>query len=215
MKNIYLVIIIISLSTYGISAQTEGGTFMLGAGSSLSSVGLSVDDIDPGSLNGVDISSNTTDLNLFGGFFVTDGLVLGLGVTYENTTSKQDGNGYENESSSTTTTIIPSIKYYFGESGFNTGLSYAIGTVKDIDEESDVSGTYEYEDEGSLSMLNLSAGYSFFVNDIIALTPSLVYTTAKVVQEDIYNSNTQFYEDSETELSGLSFGFSIAIHFSN
>ena len=57
-------------------------------------------------------------------------------------------------------------------------------------------------------------GYSFFVSDIVAITPSLSYAMMTSTLEDGYwNGNN--YEDLEIKMSGLSLGLGISIHFNN
>ena len=72
MKKIYSTFLALSICLLT-NAQTEKGTLVLGAGSSLSNVSLAVDDVDPGTLNGSEISSNNMVLELSGGIFVADG----------------------------------------------------------------------------------------------------------------------------------------------
>lgn len=211
MKNYTLIILLASLLlNFNIYAQTDQGTFVLGAGSSLSNVSLGVDDIDPGSLNGAEISTNNTDLEFSAGYFVANGLAISLGFAYENVISKTTDNSYELKNSKTTTTLYPGISYYFGESGVNLKLSYAIGSVKDIEEE---TGWEDLEQEQSISGLIISAGYSIFVNDIIALTPGLSYNMLSSVAKDAAVNSNGSLTDLELKMSGLSFGFGIAIHF--
>ena len=211
MKNYTLIILLASLLlNFNIYAQTDQGTFVLGAGSSLTNVSLGVDDIDPGSLNGAEISTNNTDLEFSAGYFVANGLAISLGFAYENVISKTTDNSYELKNSKTTTTLYPGISYYFGESGVNLKLSYAIGSVKDIEEE---TGWEDLEQEQSISGLIISAGYSIFVNDIIALTPGFSYNMLSSVAKDAAVNSNGSLTDLELKMSGLSFGFGIAIHF--
>ena len=96
MKNYTLIILFVFiLQSFNIYAQTDQGTFLLGAGSSLQNTSLKVDDIDPGTLNGIDLSSNQLDVKLSGGYFITDGFMLGLSINYDVESQTTDGNGYE------------------------------------------------------------------------------------------------------------------------
>ena len=212
MKKIYITIlaICVCLTSY---TQTDQGVLVLSAGSKLSNVSTTVDDIDPGSLNGVDVSSNNMDVEIGGGYFVSDGLMLGLSLIYDSDMTNTDGNGYERTETTTNITFAPTLRYYFGESGAFGGISYAVGTTNYLDEETSYD---DYETKGSVSGLIISGGYSFFVNDILAFTPTVSYSMLSVVQEDAtYNDNTGYPEDLTTETSGLTIGFAINIHFDN
>lgn len=212
MKNYSLIILFaFLLISFNISAQTDQGSFLLGAGTSLQNTSLKVDDIDPGSLSGIDISSNQLDVKLNGGYFVADGLMLGLTIVYDVESETTDGNGYEQTLTTTSTAVGPVLRYYFAGSGAFAGVSYAVGSINYLDEE---SGYEDYETKQSISALGIGAGYSFFVNDIVAFTPSVTYVMSKSTLEDAYyNGNTGFYEDQEIESSGLILGFGINIHF--
>jgi len=210
MKKIYTTFLALSICLLT-NAQTEKGTLVLGAGSSLSNVSLAVDDVDPGTLNGSEISSNNMDLELSGGIFVADNLMLGLTLSVDGEGTKTESSGYEVNSTTTTTTIAPTIRYYFGESGVSAGVSYAIGSVNSLQEE---TGYEDYEEKQSITGLMINTGYSFFVSDIVAITPSLSYAMMTSTLEDGYwNGNN--YEDLEIKMSGLSLGLGISIHFNN
>ena len=196
--------------SFNISAQTDQGIFVLGASSSLQNTSLKVDDIDPGSLSGVDLSSNQLDLKLEGGYFVADGFMLGLSVVYDVESTNTDGNGYETTSTTTTTAVGPVLRYYFAGSGAFANVSYAVGSVNDLEEE---TGYDDFEQKQSISALGIGAGYSFFVNDMVAFTPSLTYVTSKTTVEDAFTNYYGLYEDQEIEQSGLILGFGINIHF--
>ena len=154
------------------------------------------------------------DLELSGGIFVADNLMLGLTLSVDGEGTKTESSGYEVNSTTTTTTIAPTIRYYFGESGVSAGISYAIGSVNSLIEEIDSGDVWEYEEKQSIAGLMINTGYSFFVSDIVAITPSLSYAMMTSTLEDGYwNGNN--YEDLEIKMSGLSLGLGISIHFNN
>ena len=211
MKKIYITIlaICVSLTSY---TQTDQGVLVLGTGSKFSNVSTTIDDIDPGSLNGVESSSNNMDLEIGGGYFVTDGLMLGLSLIYDSDMTNTDGNGYERTITTTNITFAPTLRYYFGESGAFGGIAYALGTTNTLDE---YSGFDDEEEKGSVSGLIVSGGYSFFVNDILAFTPTLSYSMLNIVSEDAIYNDSGYLTDLTTETSGLTIGFAINIHFDN
>ena len=92
------------------------------------------------------------------------------------------------------------------------GVAYAVGTTNELDEE---TGYDDFETKGSVSGLIISGGYSFFVNDILAFTPTLSYSMLNVVSEDAIYNDSGYLTDLTTETSGLTIGFAINIHFDN
>ena len=195
--------------------QTEQGTFILSAGSSFSNVTTTKDDTDPSYADNLaDESEGNLDIELGGGYLITDGLMLGLSVLYDRDVIKYEGNsGYEDEQTTTNLSLAPGVRYYFGESGAYGGVSYLIGSINSVFES---TGNEDEEVKGTQSGLIVSGGYSFFVNDIIAFTPQVTYSMLSTVQEDgTYNLNTGYPEDLTIKTSGLGISFSINIHLSN
>mgnify|MGYP001161095027 FL=1 len=212
MKTIYIIILATCVSLISYS-QTDKGIFVLSAGSSLTNVSTTIDDVDPGTLNGVESSSNNLDFEIGGGFFVSDGLMLGLSLIYDSDISKTEVNNYELTGTTTNITFAPTLRYYFGESGAFGGIAYALGTINYLEEE---TGYEDVEDTRSVSGLIISGGYSFFINDIIAFTPSLSYSMLNVLEVDGYYDPALLSNvDLTTSTSSLTFGFGINIHLDN
>jgi hypothetical protein len=103
------------------------------------------------------------------GYFVTDGLVIGISPSYSYSQVKF---GFSGERSTKSMGISPFIKYYFNNgffTGLESGYSYSIENIDKI----------EYN---SLSF-KPSVGYAFFVNSKVSIEPSLEYYFSKVINE--------------------------------
>ena len=81
MKKLFT-IICAGLLTFSLSAQTQKGSYLIGGSSELNYTSvtlLEVDGVEP-----VDADANTTfKLDLNGGYFVSDGLAIGVTLSYE------------------------------------------------------------------------------------------------------------------------------------
>ena len=146
----------------GVMAQTEQGKIRIGGSSSLDFINLKHD--------GADGSTNMFDLNLNGGYFIMDNLSIdvGLGFSMEKYSEANDA--------STTFTGEIGARYYlpvnvFAGAGFDF-MSYKEGES--------VSGTG----------VKLKVGYSWFVNDNIAIEPIIGYRIG-LTDKDKYTKYNQ------------------------
>ena len=194
MKKIFT-ILCAAMLTFSLSAQNEKGTILLSGASDLNFSSVSVSSID---FDGTDVSPEDAGmedamtqfgLSVTGGYFLIDGLAAGLIIDYSSSS--------EGKSSSSSMTVGPMVRYYIGESGINTTLSYALG-----------SSTEEYdgdsEDGPSVSVLGLGVGYQAMLSDNISINPSLGY-----------NMVTSEIEDVTIKAGGISFSVGIALHLGN
>lgn len=181
--------IILSLFTIlGLSAQTQKGVVLLGAGSNLGFSSLSVTDYnDLDESEFLAATSSETAISLSGSSFIIDNLAVGLLINYSNSKLEVEG---EDDSVSSLTTYGLSATYYFGETGLWGQGSYSMGTLDDGAEDMDISGT------------GISLGYAWFVSDNVSINPSLGY----------FKSNTELDNDV-MKMAGLSGSIGIAIHF--
>lgn len=218
------------LLTFGLSAQTDAGTFLLDGSTGLGFANQSVTGTNPSDAwdDKDKSSSSNLELNLLGGYFLADGFVAGLAVGYTSTTNvdeDDEGNGdYDNYKSSTSTMIIgPAIKYYVGESGVWAQASYGFGSVKNKSENDwkygSNSDSSSDEQTNSMSILSFGAGYAIYLSDNVSLNPSIGYSLGSVKTKadqnngyGYYNSNTGNYEDKTVKTGGLDFKVGIALH---
>ena len=197
MKKLFTILCAVML-TFSLAAQTDAGTMLLEGSSNLNYSSIKVNSI---SVDGDELdddflpedATSTLGLKVTGGYFLMDGLAVGLLIDYSSST--------EGDYSSSSMTIGPIARYYIGESGMWTQLSYGIGSSsEEYDGDSD--------DGPSMSTLGIGAGYAIMLSDNIALSPSLGYAmvTAKQEEGDV---------DVVMKAGGLVFSVGISVHLGN
>tara|TARA_B110000008_G_C16822721_1_gene505322 strand:- start:115 stop:840 length:726 start_codon:yes stop_codon:yes gene_type:complete len=239
MKKIFT-ILFAGLLTLSLSAQTDAGTLLLSGATGLDFASQSVTSTDPSDAWDDDNTSKATnmELKLLGGFFMADGLVGGIAVNYKSESQKsvnvQDfysgGDVEQMEKSTTITTIIaPTIRYYIAESGAWVQASYGFGSMTEKSEyEIDYpSGYNNYDDSDSdkesnpMTIFSIGAGYAIYLSDYISLNPTIGYAMSTVKIEDGYTEynynpytgySTYDEEDLTIKMSGITFGLGIALH---
>ena len=104
---------------------------------------------------------------------------------------------------STSLTIAPVVRYYFGESGVWSQVSYGFGSTGDGDSDTE---------DPSVSELGFGAGYAISLNDYVSLNPMIVYklNTTKIKDGgmDLDGSDA----DSVTKSGIFAFGLSLNVH---
>lgn len=119
--------------------------------------------------------TNKTKLNSFQftpevGFFAGNGFALGLALDYNTETQKSDQNGNSNKSTNTRYLAGPFIRLYTKGGLFLMG-SYSFGKTTNKYSYSGDSGS----EQTNTSKWKLGVGYAAFLNDHVALEPSLSY----------------------------------------
>jgi opacity protein-like surface antigen len=232
MKKLFTILCATLLSV-GVFAQaeTEAGTFLLSGATGLDFATQGITGSDPsdywepsGMPAGYERSraASNLELKLMGGYFVADGLAVGLSVLYksESSTDEESITGYSNSDQSTESTmmIAPTVRFYFGETGVWLQTAYGFGSLSN-------SNTYEetgnssvtVDESNSMSSLQFGAGYAIALSDNISLNPSVGYAMSSVTIEDgytTYNATTgsPVYEDLKLNMSGMTFNLGIALH---
>ena len=216
MKKLFTIICVTLLSV-GVFAQveTEAGTFIMqmgGDGISFSSSSVtSMDGIGDTDLDDVldKQSTSTFGINTMAGFFVADGLAIGLRFALSSSTTTVElssdliGATDPDDQVSTSLTIAPIVRYYFGESGVWSQVSYGFGSTGDGDSDTE---------DPSVSELGFGAGYAISLNDYVSLNPMIVYklNTTKIKDGgmDLDGSDA----DSVTKSGIFAFGLSLNVH---
>ena len=90
MKKIIISLMALYLM-FSASAQTSSGDILLDAGTDFSFTTLKLNDIDPVGLNSTSQKSSGIELNASSGYFVIDGLVLGLTAIFSSDKVTKDG----------------------------------------------------------------------------------------------------------------------------
>jgi len=215
MKKLFTIICVTLLSV-GVFAQveTEAGTFIMqmgGDGISFSSSSVtSMDGIGDTDLDDVldKQSTSTFGINTMAGFFVADGLAIGLRFASSSSTTVIE---YASDAPfedpddvvATSMTIAPVVRYYFGESGVWSQVSYGFGSTGDGDNDTE---------EPSFSELGFGAGYAISLNDYVSLNPYLVYKLQTSTVKD-GGVDKDFEEADLVTKSGVfAFGLSLNVH---
>ena len=187
MKKLFT-IMCAALLTFNLSAQMDGaeqGGYLFEGDSKLSfssttlnSATFDGDDLDIGDQDAV----NSMNFKLVGGYFMMDGLAVGVLVQYASTSVAG--------TSSSSLTFGPMARYYIGESGMWSQLSYGMGSNSDTDV--------------TTSSIGIGAGYAIMLSDYISFNPSLGYAMI-----------TESLDDMSYNYGGIVFSAGIGIHLGN
>jgi hypothetical protein len=215
MKKIFT-ILCVSLLSVGVFAQaeTEAGTFLLQMGGD--GIGFSSESQSSWEGQGdVDfddvydkVNSSTFGINTMAGFFAADGLAIGLRFALSSSTTTiefaSDLNQDDPDAQTSTSLIIaPVVRYYFGESGVWSQVSYGFGSTSDGDSDTE---------DPSVSELGFGAGYAISLNDYVSLNP-LVYYKLKSTKIKDGGVDSDGDEADYVGKSGVfAFGLSLNVH---
>ena len=195
----------------GLMAQDQG-QFLMSGSTGLNFSSLSLNDTEPNDLpSGYESSTSTLDLDLTVGYFVMDGLATGVTVNSMSTTFKSDYDGDSDEDKTTTTIIAPMIRYYIAETDLYGQLSYGFGSTVD----KYTSGSSSNENKTKVSALGIGVGYSIFLSDDVAISPSLGYSmTTSTVEDGAIDANGNDV-DYVQKLGGIGFDLGISVFLGN
>ena len=175
-------------------SQLEQGTILLDGSSNLGFLNETFSE------DSFESSISQTIVVANGGFFITDGLVVGLEANYTSLVQTQ-GDGIDDlEISITTTTVSPIVRYYvkdigvWGQAGYGYGNS---STSMSLTGENPIPPS-----ESTISVLSLQLGYAYFLAENVSINPSLGYV-----------QRTTEIEDESQTLSGMNLRIGFAIHF--
>ena len=222
MKKSLLFILSAIFSIYTIAqVETEQGTFLLEMGSN----GFKSQSVS--SMEGIGnaefkdtydkLVQNEFNLSFGGGYFIIDGLAIGLGLEYRSNTSITDySTEYESlgatdyDYSENELIIMPGIRYYFGETGLWSSLSYGIATISMDDSD----GSYDDDEFPKRSAMAIGAGYAISLNDYVSLNPTLTYSlTTQTTKDGGFNSNGEIV-DEVVKSGTFALGVSLIVHLS-
>ena len=259
MKKIFTTLCALMLMI-NLSAQTESGTFYISLGNAFSSVNsynyllnsnsmsfgnewtteITVDgdddDDDGNDYFSKDETNKTSTFNLGGqfGYFITDGLLAGIGLEYGSYTimySEEidaDGDGIDDEITDrnmlTALMLSPFAKYYInlGSNALFISSSFSFGTsnmksdyIQEYSDPSFPDYDDEYESLMTTSRLSFGTGMAFFLNESISLEPSVNYAISTYSNdEEVFIGNTtngnSIYDTQERKLFTNAFYLKIA-----
>ena len=218
MKRLFTTIGVVLL-TISLSAQVEfeQGSFMLEMGSngfksqSVSSI-EGMGDVEFGDIYDK-YNMNEFNLAFGGGYFVVDGLAIGLGLQYTSSSTvveyaDEDIFGDDYESSENELIISPLVRYYFGESGVWTSFDYAIATISMDDSD----GSYDDDEFPKRSAMNLKVGYAISLNDYVSLNPMIGYNLTTQTTKDAGYDQDGNNADHVVKSGALGIGVSLTVH---
>jgi hypothetical protein len=183
-----------------IDKPIKKGNIVLGGGTSFSYSQISGKyrsyDLNQGQYYDVTIDQKNISFSLWPsfGYFITDGLVIGMSPSYSFSQQKYSSFTWKTNSVG----IAPFIKYYtnsgfflFMESGFHYSISKQQG--------------FDNERKNNWFSISPGVGYAFFINPKVSIEPSLEYTFNKSIDKDNADINT----DTKSHYISLNIGFQI------
>ena len=219
MKKLCTILTVVALTTTISFSQVEvdQGSFLLEIGNN-SFHAQSVNSIDGmGSQDFGDIydkyNINEFNLGLGAGYFVIDGLAIGLGIQYASSSTvvkyaDEDIFGDDYESSENELIISPLVRYYFGESGVWTSFDYAIANISMDDSD----GSYDDDEFPKRSAMNLKVGYAISLNDYVSLNPMIGYNLTTQTTKDAGYDQDGNDADHVVKSGALGIGVSLTVH---
>src|SRR5690606_30722866 len=170
MIKILLSLMLSAMVIVGANAQTEQGGIMAGGSIGLN-FGSYYDEYDGNKGD----KTKTTNIAVMPkvGYFVTDGLAVGLGINLNSLSEKEDGD--DDKYTSSTFLISPFARYY-SSVGLFGDVSVGIGSQKD---------KYgDNEDKENVFGWSLGAGYAIFLNDHVSIEPMVSYNSLSLTDGD-------------------------------
>jgi hypothetical protein len=247
-----LLLILLCLPMIGFGQKAEAGKFYIamGSGQDMSFGSSWTTDVK---IEGVDSVTSTStyynenykvklnNFNIYGqfGYFIVDGLVTGLGVSYNSRTNKTetvddfDGDGYDDEytykSTGSSLSLTPFLKYYIdvGNNALFVKTSYQFSLLNSSKSETEYVYTSSTSFSGSSksnsknSRLSFGTGMAFFLTESIALEPSINYDIIMRTLEyerpvgynPITNTNTYDLQERKETLNSISIGIAASMFF--
>ena len=192
----------------GLSAQTEQGSFMLGTNTEISlnsttEFSLKIGGDEPEDYEPSKAVRSVTAADLEFGVFVIDNLALGALVNYSSQQIDYNDSDIENPDPYTTTGYGAFTRYYIGGVAF-IGASYVMNTSSDWD---------DLDKKPTQNIMSGEAGFSLFINDNIAFTPSVSYgIRTNTFPESGYNDDGDLADEvAQDALLNITAG--LTIHF--
>jgi len=189
----------------GLSAQTNQGSFLIGANTNLNFNsttefsqkvdGKELEDYEPSKA-----VSSVMEADMKFGVFIINNLALGAVVNYTSSQTDYNDPDIENSDPSTTTGYGAFARYYIGGVAF-VGGSVVMQTTSAWD---------DYDTKPTLNIIGAEAGFSLFITDNIAFTPSVAYGIRTLKTEGYYDGEEVdiLFQDA---LMNITAGFTI--HF--
>ena len=200
MKSIVTLVLLFALIS-NVTAQTEKGKFLLGGSSDFTATFLKTQ-TETESYESDPVSASTVEFNPQIGYFVANGLAVGLDVPVSFTVQKDDGDKLK----TSTWLAGPFVRSYLGGQNVKPFLQASLGFGKN---KYDLN--YEYaqypDDITKFDMFGyeLGGGVSFFINQHVAFDVAAGYASVRSKFKNVYNEN------SKTTVSGFGASFGLIV----
>lgn len=204
MKNAKKILLgfVLLIFVLSLSAQTGAGKLLIGGSSSFGFNAATVkykSDLGDGTLG------KETQVNLApqAGFFVMDGLAVGLELNVDLSSSKEDDS--DNKYNSTTLVAAPFVRYYYGTNKikpFAEG-SIGFGTIIEKDKNGDVSTTFKTGVFG----FGFAIGAAMFLNDNVSVDLGIGYNSLSTKDKEDNPDNDKIISSGV----GFQVGFSVIL----
>lgn len=217
--------ILVALFAVAVSAQTEKeNSAQLAQGDSFITGGLnfSVNNPERTADNTTTEQPSTTEFgaNLYGGYFMSENLVLGIGLGFDSYKWKDDAEeDYEETETRSLFTIAPSLRFYnhlneklslYGDLGVGLGFGkYKVETTQ--------GGTTTTEPETDLTSMRigLTPGFNYMMSDKIGLELRYGFIGYESVKREDAQSENEYSETDpnkfgiDLDLSSIEFSISL------
>lgn len=215
MKKQLLILAVAVGSALTASAQFEKGTIFLNGGTSLDlNFGKVTSSFSGGGVTvETESSYSAFGLNTMPGYFIMDGLVVGLDINFNSNSATfdfevSDTKTVELADKTSEVLVGPFVRYYLDAGLFfqaGVGFGSASSTVEDYDFlEDKVIST---ESSAGAFGYAVGVGYAIFLNDNVALEPSLGYGSVTYSENDLPDG----VDEIKTTAAGLNVGVGISI----
>jgi hypothetical protein len=176
MKKI-ITVIALALICSGAYAQFNQGRYLVGG-----SIGFSTSTTKLKNDNATNTLAHSTSFSVTPdvGYFVIDNLAVGAGLGLTVDASKGDGND-NSKHTETAFTLSPFVRYYLDQGIFFQGqVGFGSQSNKDKGNGSNTTTTTK------LGVFNwaLAAGYAYFLNDYVAIEPTVGYGSNSLKNKD-------------------------------
>lgn len=193
-KNL-LVVVAFTFIAISLNAQTEAGKILVGGSSEISFGSMTQkyksDDGDGTAGKGIELS-----LSPEAGYFVMDGLAVGLSFDVSMSTFKQDGT--EVKETNTILMFAPFAKYYYGTGNIKPFAEGAIGLGSAGYKVSD--GNDSQTEKSGIFGFNFELGAAMFLNENVAFEAGIGYQSI----------SSKDKEDNENNLRRISGGIAVS-----
>lgn len=201
MKKLILSLAAVAFAATGAFAQFEQGSILISGGSDLGFMSNSEKTlIDGDEPEGSEAETSTEfGLGLKGGYFVSDGIAVGLGVNFGTETFETtDEDGDDINQTVGSFTIGPWARYYL-EMGLFAEAQANFGSV--INSEAD--------ETPSIFGWGLGVGYAIMLADAVALEPSVSYMSTSLNSDVEDENGDEVTRSDRTNSFGLNIGVTV------